>query len=1598
MDIKENNSQINNFAGGMDTDTSDMLLKDGQYRLANNVRYITNTKSNTGELHLIDGATVVSGYNGTGDIIATTTIRQWGVFIWSDEQAWGVIRFHKDEPTNLIDVIGSCSTPLSEKTKPSLVTRWEDEDNVKLYIADGEHPLMSINIMNNYGSDVDITNIQAYSSGLLLPPKFQGWTTGILKSGMVQYAYMLYQKHGKCTTLSPITKLIQLPADAEAIGKAVEGQEVDKETTCGVKLQIDIEDPRINNYFDHILVYRIHYVTNGQTPTIELIVDQKRPANQTNITILDSGQNALDSLTLEEFNSISGIHIIPKVIESKNDYLFAANIRDVSYTGDLKTEDGEDYDARAFQFNPQGKIVLTEYSSGESTEYENVSDVPLDCDAYNTFNNINERKYPIASTDCVLDGKNGYYGGIGPNISWRFITTAIDGDTCSYNTSDTYYDPIGTRYNIQSLNEANTLDTLQFKYIKYVSSTKSEYEEIDASQISLSDLGIVKGSNNALNYSNPIVSYAFKSLKRDELYRYGIVFYDEDSNPTPVQWIADIRVPEMSVPGFETFISHPKYGENGTIDLGVRPIGIEFKVMNMPKGMKAYEIVRCNRTDSDIATLSQGVLSRPGRRAWIDKDLVNNYPYTPSGFLTTNKFIETIDTYFIGYEDEDADVNAREYQYDNLQNDLLYQFVSPEITYLKDTMSAYLLNKTLHLDSQKFLFGRCAGIRTEEFHNDTVGRLNNQYENTWPDGVYDLPLTILSDDQYRTNDRLSTWWAIIKPSITNLQLLIGAFWGNVENPTYKPSTIYTEYYNDSDGVRQSRVEKGPFTTATLVKSFYILQSLYSRDPHAGSYTTGTFRIPSDLKYTDWPYITESEETDSSDKSYSGDSSYKVPQEAYTYIKLYEQSNQVCTYPHVVNKPGVYGSAVNWGEADDTGNYLKSWVNTNLSISDAQSRFDIDRTKMASELAWDDCQTYNSDNNTYTYSYKDKVDTVGTYSFNNWLSWGRYEETQITWPGAAWYSQHANTEKESTLMGPGGRTLLITLKQLDQYREDAPTGEKVVNNILADTCGTNVIQQYSSTSTTPFELTTATNEGAYATLESRDNRVGSIQLYADSSFGTFLCNLRHNIIPYGGYDYTSRQLNTYYSYGDYHLAEKENSAIVFDGDCYIEPFEYVSLHKFYNKDANTSKLPTFSVIYSIPVETNINLALTNGFEFSRNYQLEGVTNLQIEPSDVNELLVQDEPLYVYNSVYSQNPTVKLFEANIESAQDTASSDMDYRIYYSNRKDNDERMDSWLVFQSANYLDVDTRYGAITELRTFHNNLLFWQEQASGLLSVNERVQITTGSNMPLMLGTGDVLSRYDYFNSKNGMKENEFADAQSDSMLIWWDHNKHELCAYGGEGTGISILSKAKSVQNFLNKQYDENKLLDEPMLSYDKRFNEFLINITNGTDKEAGSLVYSEMSQTFIGLYTITAKYALSFSDKLLLTDTKNIAEWNKGDGNAVWLNTELTPYVKFVVNKSPSTVKVFDNAEFGGRFYEGNVAPLSFKFNTPLKQQGALASSEITDREYSFRFAIPRETINDGWGKRLRGKTMQVELSSSSNSTDFSLQYVINKFRISWS
>lgn len=57
MDINKN-QQVNTFLKGMNTDLSDSLLDSSQYRYAENLRLVTNTDSNSGELRLVEGTAI----------------------------------------------------------------------------------------------------------------------------------------------------------------------------------------------------------------------------------------------------------------------------------------------------------------------------------------------------------------------------------------------------------------------------------------------------------------------------------------------------------------------------------------------------------------------------------------------------------------------------------------------------------------------------------------------------------------------------------------------------------------------------------------------------------------------------------------------------------------------------------------------------------------------------------------------------------------------------------------------------------------------------------------------------------------------------------------------------------------------------------------------------------------------------------------------------------------------------------------------------------------------------------------------------------------------------------------------------------------------------------------------------------------------------------------------------------------------------------------------------------------------------------------------------------------------------------------------------
>lgn len=512
--------------------------------------------------------------------------------------------------------------------------------------------------------------------------------------------------------------------------------------------------------------------------------------------------------------------------------------------------------------------------------------------------------------------------------------------------------------------------------------------------------------------------------------------------------------------------------------------------------------------------------------------------------------------------------------------------------------------------------------------------------------------------------------------------------------------------------------------------------------------------------------------------------------------------------------------------------------------------------------------------------------------------------------------------------------------------------------------------------------------------------------------------------YGGNSEAAKNNSIFYSFGAY-KSKDPNSAgdynTCYIGDIYTYPFIFYASHAWRSDKYVSTSNPT---IYICPIETRLNLQYRGGDIYSQmdfSWMDRQRFYYQDEPTSILDY-IQDKPAYVYNTAYSSN--LSLVTYNYINWDEQPSEQFDCRVLVSNQKQNNERIDNWQIFKSANFIDVDTRYGQITNLRLFKDSLIYWQEGATGVLSVNERTILQDTNNTNIILGNGDVLQRYDYITTEFGMLPYQFADTQSNTTLYWWDGNKKDILAYNQQG-GILPMKKLKLVSNYINKSTS----LEKPALVYDNKYSEVLMSVVNNTDYDSlyyhtngkSPLVYNEITQQFTSVYERPFDYKFVFFDKLMLADnttsgnstTGKIYEWNKS-------NTSLLPYLKYIVNDNSTYVKVYDNVQLGigdafyGSWYLDSEEKdhqlfdkLRFKFHTPLGQHST-SDVQVTANEYDFKFAIPRNGVRDpkkDWGDRMRGKTMQCEIGSEYDPErpqlkpwlNFSLQYIITKYRISW-
>lgn len=1561
--------QINSFAGGLNSDDDLSVVATNQYIDARNIKISSyrggeGRDNRHGSLMPVQGVKLAGSFAGEGNkVVATGSIRDYGVVVCIDENEnrlkiysfknaiGGTV--HDQDFNNIQNsklVVDAPLLPLDKGDEYpgtfDIQLNYESENNIKLYLADSKHPIMVFNINRNdsliYG---ELDKCLSYPEAICKPPVFEEYVPGKIEFGVVSYCYQLYNRYGIHTGASIQCQQIPI-GNYDFDNKYVEcGGKQGAISNCGVKISIQI--PNDYWHLDYIKVFRVQYTQNGQMPIVSVIYDAKinfdEEHDSSELVINDVGNDPIEHISVEELNSLQGVKIIPNSLASKDGFLFAANTKTIQTT----IKDFDKWDARAFRFNYENKSTVTDVNGdnsfiidayGKYIEDDSVAVPPFDHDCYDdTYNNIN-KEASLYSANFVFDSKYQWVGGSGKNIEWRFVISSQVEDSCIKEDNTR---KIGTLYNYSQ--KENVQQNNVFYIDKDFKPSIIEKAEFDP--------GINKNT------------WLIKSLRRNEIYRYGIVLYDKYCQASPVKWIADIRTPNVTEKGFQLMSSNTIV--NGRrYELVIRNLGIQFMVKSLPEGCTGYQIVRCARHESDIATISQGVLSSPVSNAYSkqyegdsdDYQVTKYHMFCPTGFLTTNKFIE-------GYYVHNQLVGDGKYKdshcMTNIDNDKILQFVSKEVCYQPESFKQFTKDKKYYLQKQSFLFGARGDYKFKDDQYDFVGKGHNKAQ-------YDYgPLMGYNK---RTN------FKFIIPCISNCAVELftgpnddgdprGMFYVNglaVLNKFSGDSTIcYLDTpYNPSYFYKinpQAHKNKGSIKLDSSHHFVATIGGLGSDRPYSYALIKDCI-LKFDRLYND---------DDQSANKRREKSGKFIIQKAFAYIKLYEQS----VWPNGFSDGVFY-----------PGDLLRDTVPGNY-IQDFQ---------LVDQIKWDQAfkRNFNKNNDEQASSkaYPNYAVSTGGTLFVNMITGGICNDTNGN-IFASFGNYNGGFKNDGTgkhgdknaCFGTGGKCLLLSC----QYKEIGTAG---ATSYYYPKNG----NYYDSLVSDPSQ----TGYGYFGEIE---------KVVRPTLLGTYLTNLRQQITPYGGYSFTNRLTNIYYGDGNYFESENKWNT-VFDGDCHVETFEYTSMHKVYGayKNGDNLQFPnTHMITYSIPTESNIWCKFQYGWTFSSNARDNYASFIQSEPCEITEAYVQKEPEYVYNSVYSvQNTSIPLAVYDDLNPQDYNKT-IDTRVYYSDLKQNDEIIDSWCKFRSSNFIDVDQEHGPITDICTFKNVLTFCQEQSFGVLSVNDRSVATDNSGQNIVLGTGGVLDRYDYYSNTYGMHKQQFCSACTTGGLYWFDSHNNVICLFDGQS--VVQLSKQGKVQNILNK-YKKN---DNFKVFYNNRYNEVIFNVLS----DDMQIVYNEMLGKFISTLTIPFDGAIQFFNGEYLVkknDTVCVYQYDYLDESPKSTTQQLlSSYVKYVVAQQPLVTKVFDNQEiitYENLQLQATISDQDDYFSknhkyvwqTESQKIESNLEEQITLRENNHRFAIPRA---DGlFGNRARGKVMICSIEDIKPNPATAIQYIITKYRQSWS
>ena len=584
--------------------------------------------------------------SGDQVIIGVCDTRNGAIIVTSDDNGWDCFWevSNVDRDRIELDLLYVNDLNLSKQNLVQVVYNYENSIIEKIYFTDGINQLRFMNLRQSIDNgdllnlvDVKTSSINIVSEYNLSAPVIKNTAPGGQHTaGKIQYAYNLYVLSGSQTSISPLSESQSLDNGPLRGGGAV-NENVSRTVT------VDVEN--IDKDFTHIRLYAVKYTAKNTVPEIGLIADREI-GNYDVFSYFDSG-SIIEPLNLSEFIFLGSNPITPKHIESKDNRLFAFNFKERSFDVEL--------DTRIYGHSITGQAKVWEditfvdgnLSGSETTLNTTTYELPEKHDAvnrgYSTYpyvapgnetggtgewSRIEFKGGPANASGDILIQPNGVLYQIPILIGDNKVQAATK---CRdyLNANLTGYEPVVVqvsqfgskvylylrRTDTGNVADTVTVNTLGFSFIH------SNVDGTDDAPSYGAEGKYFRLSINQKEFSEE-ESVLNRYLKDREIYRFGIVFYNNVGQTTPPKWLCDIKAPAGNLEGkfntvkFETKPAFATWLANTTFEKGQKPVG--------------YKVLRAERTLSDRTILTQGMLN---------------------GMLVNSRSTSKTSMYTIGYEE-----------------------------------------------------------------------------------------------------------------------------------------------------------------------------------------------------------------------------------------------------------------------------------------------------------------------------------------------------------------------------------------------------------------------------------------------------------------------------------------------------------------------------------------------------------------------------------------------------------------------------------------------------------------------------------------------------------------------------------------------------------------------------------------------------------------------------------------------------------------------------------------------------------------------------------------------------------------------------------